>query len=548
MYRLVRRAAAAARQAGFLPPPSSHLACSPFGVGNNRVVGAFLPLPVVGALPVGATGLHVSIAVPIWSVSGLQFPTKEGADSSQPPAIGQSEESKEVQRPEDKHGAIGSASVSDDDDDDGLLFKGGRFYGGCPFDVQDGDLVEEEEVDPYYSDESDTLNLLSRGKDKEPLPLYKAREMVDYHLSKKERLNSLEIITDPKLEENLKEMIVHDVDEFVEKVQYLLDELHKEQEEEKTKKAKRDEVRRARRAKEKEERSRKSQENTEVSAKDDNGAGSDADAICKPKEKLKDDSEEFHIGGEGAVKGEDIVGKLPATSNLKEDFHMGNGDSAPSSPGKDGSSAVGETIIMSEAISGNATTASPNTLEGERDSTLTNEDIEESKVGDTSNEYVGVIEFGRKLKAIQEEEARKAKEAEGENKKPTLTWQTQLVLGPGGAWHPANRKVKVSVYVRELGLSKYAKLRLLALVGKRYNLKKDELTIVSERYQHRYENQKDVLRILVDLVEEAKKADDLVTDAKTKFLEGNQVDIEGHLQVTVKESGSQGQPQSTITS
>lgn len=66
---------------------------------------------------------------------------------------------------------------------------------------------------------------------------------------------------------------------------------------------------------------------------------------------------------------------------------------------------------------------------------------------------------------------------------PILRWETRVVLSPGGeAFHPANRKVKVSVYVKELELTPIQKERLLAMVGKRYNPNKDELTIVSERY------------------------------------------------------------------
>ena len=65
---------------------------------------------------------------------------------------------------------------------------------------------------------------------------------------------------------------------------------------------------------------------------------------------------------------------------------------------------------------------------------------------------------------------------------PILRWETRMVLGPGGdAWHPANRKVKVSVTVKEIGLSVLGRERLLALVGRRYNGNKDELTIVSEK-------------------------------------------------------------------
>lgn len=67
---------------------------------------------------------------------------------------------------------------------------------------------------------------------------------------------------------------------------------------------------------------------------------------------------------------------------------------------------------------------------------------------------------------------------------PVLRWQTRVVLAPGGdAWHPKNRKVKLSVMVKEFGLSKYQFRRLRELVGKRYHPGKDELTITSERYK-----------------------------------------------------------------
>ena len=42
--------------------------------------------------------------------------------------------------------------------------------------------------------------------------------------------------------------------------------------------------------------------------------------------------------------------------------------------------------------------------------------------------------------------------------------------------------MKLSVTVKELGLSKYQFRRLRELVGKRYHSGKDELTITSERY------------------------------------------------------------------
>ncbi|CAM6098736.1 unnamed protein product [Calypogeia fissa] len=99
---------------------------------------------------------------------------------------------------------------------------------------------------------------------------------------------------------------------------------------------------------------------------------------------------------------------------------------------------------------------------------------------------------------------------------PILRWETRVVLSPGGdAFHPKNRKVKVSVYVKELGLTPVQKERLLFMVGKRYNPNKDELTIISERFDQREENRKDVLRTLLALIEEAQKEDDASEDAQT---------------------------------
>ena len=67
-------------------------------------------------------------------------------------------------------------------------------------------------------------------------------------------------------------------------------------------------------------------------------------------------------------------------------------------------------------------------------------------------------------------------------KGPIHRWQTRVVFAPGGdAWHPKNRKVKMSVTVKELGLSKHQFRRIRELVGKRYHPGKDELTITSER-------------------------------------------------------------------
>ncbi|KHG25277.1 28S ribosomal S35, mitochondrial [Gossypium arboreum] len=102
---------------------------------------------------------------------------------------------------------------------------------------------------------------------------------------------------------------------------------------------------------------------------------------------------------------------------------------------------------------------------------------------------------------------------------PILRWQTRAVFAPGGdAWHPKNRKVKMSVTVKELGLSKHQFRRLRELVGKRYHPGKGELTITSERFEHREENRKDCLRTLFSLIEEAGKANKMMEEARTKYV------------------------------
>lgn len=102
---------------------------------------------------------------------------------------------------------------------------------------------------------------------------------------------------------------------------------------------------------------------------------------------------------------------------------------------------------------------------------------------------------------------------------PVLRWLTRVVFVPGGdAWHPKNRKVKLAVTVKELGMSKHQFRRLRELVGTRYHPGRDELTITSERFEHREENRKDCLRTLFSLIEEAGKANKMVEDVRTSYV------------------------------
>jgi small subunit ribosomal protein S35 len=112
------------------------------------------------------------------------------------------------------------------------------------------------------------------------------------------------------------------------------------------------------------------------------------------------------------------------------------------------------------------------------------------------SEYIKIMDSKNASKDLPKEIAYEGKkdELEKQGKKkvelddppgegPILSWESRVVFAPGGeAWHPKNRKVKLSVTVKELGLSNYACKRLRMLVSKKYNSGRDELTITSERY------------------------------------------------------------------
>ncbi|GAB2295287.1 hypothetical protein Dimus_029460 [Dionaea muscipula] len=102
---------------------------------------------------------------------------------------------------------------------------------------------------------------------------------------------------------------------------------------------------------------------------------------------------------------------------------------------------------------------------------------------------------------------------------PILQWQSRVIFGPGGdAWHPKNRKVKLSVTVKDLGLSKHQFVRMREIVGKRHHPGRDELTITSERFEHREENRKDCLRTLLNIIEEAGKANKMAEAARASYV------------------------------
>ena len=80
------------------------------------------------------------------------------------------------------------------------------------------------------------------------------------------------------------------------------------------------------------------------------------------------------------------------------------------------------------------------------------------------------------------------------------TWEDEK-LGPPGE----NRRVRLTVRVRDLKLSVYASQKLVLLAGPRYNFNNDILTLTSDRYETRKQNGRYLLDLLESLMEEAQK-------------------------------------------
>lgn len=406
-------------------------------------------------------------------------------------------------------------------------------------DDEEDDSDEEDEDDDVddseYQWDYETWNLLHQGKKpgeksrKQPLPMYKAREMVDFHMIKN-RIDGLQVITDPKLEEDLKRSCHENLVDFLRRTQAAFDEIDAEQNK----------------------------------GKEKLDGTHDKETLKLPTNKTESQEAENMLSIEGNVPGDelkpapeeseaqvDVETKTALTDGVEAgdqlqivseegEAQLDAGTKAADSMSGEGPNEDSESLLVKEHTDVEADLASLGAVlediakEDHPSAEPVNEDADKGGIHvievtseEAGDDGVNVFDYD-KWTAFREEEIHKelAKKAEEQKYCPTLRWKTQLVLGPGDAYHPANRKATVSVYVRELGLSKYAKLRLLSLVGKRYKAPKDELTIVSERFQHRYENQKDVLRTLLDLIEEAKKADDLVHEAKMEFTKAKEPSVD----------------------
>ncbi|KAH7442684.1 hypothetical protein KP509_03G099200 [Ceratopteris richardii] len=339
--------------------------------------------------------------------------------------------------------------------------------------------------------------------------MYKAREMVDYHMIKN-RLDGLQVILDPKLEYETRKKLHEGLVEFYKKRQEAFDEIDAKHEE-----------------------SLKELESGDKKEALPTAEGNDAKSV--PMDDQSSDEESLQVDGkvtEGVSSSEvkpDVefdTEKIVVEAVSAEKESHEKEDNAEMRDLSGVTTAVDE--IMRDVLSTpEITTLDLRKADAETKNDAESEGKEESlELNNETSEDDGINVFDYdKWVAYKEQEMAKRYAAEEERKHATLRWKIQLVLGPGDVVHPANRKASVSVYVRELCLSKYAKKRLLALVGRRYNAPKDELTIVSERYPHRYENQKDVLRLLLALIEEARKADELVYNARVAFLESRHTDL-----------------------
>jgi len=121
---------------------------------------------------------------------------------------------------------------------------------------------------------------------------------------------------------------------------------------------------------------------------------------------------------------------------------------------------------------------------------------------------------GLLAKALDDEDIKKlaaylynAEERLKANDKPSIfRWEVQFVLDPGGSHHPANRKVKMRVYLKELQreyqLSDDAIQHIIRICQNRYNPNKGELTLVSEKYAHREDNRRHIMETMASLIEE----------------------------------------------
>ncbi|XP_062521877.1 small ribosomal subunit protein mS35-like [Corticium candelabrum] len=89
-----------------------------------------------------------------------------------------------------------------------------------------------------------------------------------------------------------------------------------------------------------------------------------------------------------------------------------------------------------------------------------------------------------------------------------LRIHTQNYIYPGSTVrHPGARKVRLKVYVKDLGLDETATKKLILLAGSRYNKEKDELTLIGDSCPTKRQNKDHVMYLLTVLCHEACKGE-----------------------------------------
>jgi small subunit ribosomal protein S35 len=89
-----------------------------------------------------------------------------------------------------------------------------------------------------------------------------------------------------------------------------------------------------------------------------------------------------------------------------------------------------------------------------------------------------------------------------------LRIHTRNYIFPGATVrHPGARKVRLKVFVKDLGLDERSRNKLVMLAGSRYNKNKDELTLVGDSCPTKRQNKDHVLYLLSVLCHEASKVE-----------------------------------------
>ncbi|GMH40662.1 hypothetical protein BSKO_08566 [Bryopsis sp. KO-2023] len=139
-----------------------------------------------------------------------------------------------------------------------------------------------------------------------------------------------------------------------------------------------------------------------------------------------------------------------------------------------------------------------------------------------------------------------AKEEEfRETESPSIfKWEIQFVLSVGGEDHPANRKVKLRVYMTELqehyGLDDEAVQHICRICQTRYNPSNGMLTLSVEKYPLREDNRRECMRIVEALVLEGMRKSPGITE--DGYLKTDPFEAEGESEES--KAGGEGQTMS----